>query len=29
MAISEQCSRESTCTALRLLQHNEKNSDSA
>src|SRR6266849_6743840 len=22
---SEQCSRESTCTALRLLQHNEKN----
>src|ERR1043166_424045 len=29
MAISEQCSRESTCTALRLLQHNEKNSESA
>ena len=24
--VSHQCSRESTCTALRLLQHNEKNS---
>ena len=29
MAMSEQCTRESTCTALRLLQHNGKNSDSA
>src|SRR5215472_16541860 len=29
MAITEQCSRESTCTAIRLLQHHEKNSESA
>jgi hypothetical protein len=29
MAISEQCSRESTCTAHRLLQHAKKNSESA
>jgi hypothetical protein len=26
MAVSHQCGRESTCTAFRLLQHNEKNS---
>src|SRR5215469_5306368 len=26
MAISEQCTRESRCTALRLLQHHAKNS---
>ena len=29
MAISVQCSRESTCTTIRLLQREKNNSDSA